>query len=421
MAQSYYVATANPFAPAPLLTGEREADICVIGAGLTGLSAALSAAERGLSVIVLEAGRVGWGASGRSGGQMIPGWRKGATELVEKFGMSEARALFALSREAHELVLARIAKHNIACDLTTNGHLLAASKLRDLTWMAKEVETLRDVMGYDHARMLTREEAISKVDAPSFHGGLLDAGGGHLHPLNYTLGLGGAVRAAGVQIYEHSAAISLQQQLGGVNVRTDHGIVRARHAVLACDALLGDLEPRIADYIMPVAAYQIATAPLAKAPIADNLAVSDSRFVVDYFRMSADGRLVFGGGERYSRRPPADIAAFVRPFMLRVFPQLANTKIDYAWGGLVSITMTRMPQVGRIGAVFYAQGYSGQGVLLTAVAGDAIAAAIAGDSARFDRLASLVTPEFPGGAALRSPLHVAGMVYYALRDQLPFS
>ncbi len=422
MAQSYYVATAAPFAPAPRLEGEREADVCVIGAGLTGLSAALSAAERGLSVIVLEAGRVGWGASGRSGGQMIPGWRKGAFELIEKFGADDARGLFDLSMAARDLVLARIAKHNIACDAVTHGHLLMAAKPADLSWMAKEAEALRDVMDYPHARVLSREEARSKVNSPLFHGALLDAGGGHLHPLNYTLGLASAVRGAGVQIYEHSAAISIQQQNSGVNVRADHGIVRARHAVLACDALLGGLEPRIAGYVMPVAAYQIATAPVPDpaALIADKLAVSDSRFVVDYFRLSADGRLIFGGGERYSRQPPADIAAFVRPFMLRVFPQLADTKIDYAWGGLVSITRTRLPQAGRLGDVFYAHGYSGQGVLLTAIAGDAIAAAIAGNSTRFDRLASLVTPQFPGGAALRSPLHVMGMLYYALRDQAPF-
>ncbi len=418
MAQSYYAATATPFAAISHADGEREADLCVIGGGLTGLSAALSAAERGLSVILLEAGRIGWGASGRSGGQLIPGWRKGAAELVKQFGKDRARSLFALSMEARNLVLARIAKHNISCDLRTNGHLLAAAKPSDLIWMRQEAEALRAVMDYQCVRVLSSGEVRGKVASPLFHGGLLDEGGGHFHPLNYTTGLARAALAAGVQIREHEPAISLMQR-ESIEVRTTRGMVRARHVVLACDALLGDLEPRIAGRIMPVAGYQIATAPLSDpaAVIADDLAVSDTRFVVNYFRLSADGRLIFGGGERYSPRPPGDTAAFVRPFMLRVFPQLADVPIDYAWGGLVSITVTRLPHVGRIGEVFFAHGYSGQGLLLTAAAGEAIAEAITSSTRLFDNLAGLVPPEFPGGSALRTPLHVLGMLHYALRDR----
>ncbi|HWA20850.1 MAG TPA: FAD-binding oxidoreductase [Caulobacterales bacterium] len=421
MAHSYYAATATPCSSILHSGGEREADLCVIGGGLTGLSTALSAAERGLSVILLEAERIGWGASGRSGGQLIPGWRKGAAELVKRYGEQDARALFALSREARDLVLARIAKHNIACDLRTNGHLLAAARPSDLIWMQEEAEALRTVMDYQHVRVLSRDEARNKVASPLLHGALLDAGGGHFHPLHYTIGLARAACAAGVQVFEHEPAMSIAQR-DNIEVRTARGVVRARHVALACDALLGGLEPRIAGHIMPVASYQIATAPLANpaALIADDLAVSDTRFVVNYFRLSADRRLIFGGGERYARRPPDDIAAFVRPFMLRVFPQLADVPIDYAWGGLVSITVTRLPHVGRMGELFFAHGYSGQGLLLTAIAGEAIADAITSSTKRFESLAGLAAPEFPGGSALRAPLHVLGMLYYALRDRLAF-
>lgn len=418
-ANSYYVASANPFASAPKLEGNAQADVVIIGGGYTGLHAALECRERGFSVILLEAGRIGWGASGRNGGQAIPGWRKGATELVKLYGREHAKRLLDFSLEARQLVLDRIAKHNIACDLRMNGHLLAASKPSDLGWMREEDETLTRDMDYPHASVLSRDEAQAKLASPIHHGALLDTLGGHLHPLNYALGLAEAARAAGVTLYEHSPALSIEEG-SSVTVRTPSGQVRARYAVLACDALLGKLEPRIAGHIMPVANYLIATEPLEnpRALIADDLAISDSRFVVDYFRMSADGRLIFGGGERYTPDPPRDIEAFVRPYMTRIFPQLANTRITHAWGGLVSISMTRMPHIGRMGNVFYAHGYSGQGVLITALAGKVVAEAMSGTAERFDMLAGLAPPEFPGGAALRTPLHVLGMLYYALRDRL---
>lgn len=418
MERSYYVATANPFAPLPKLEDDAEADIVVIGGGITGLSAALSAAEAGLSVILLEAGRTGWGASGRNGGQMIPGWRKGAAELVGLYGEERARFLFDLSLRARDVMLARMALHDIRCDLVANGHLLLAAKPAHLISMREEIETLERVMKYPHARLLNREETQAKVAATA-HGGMLDAMGGHLHPLNYALGLADAARRRGVQLYENSAVTSLES-MQAVVARTTQGSVRAKHAVLACDALLGDLEPRIAGRIMPVANYLVATAPLENPAglIADNLAVSDTRFVVNYFRLSADGRLIFGGGERYSPQPPADIAGFVRPFMLEVFPQLESVPIDYAWGGLVSITRSRLPHVGRIGEMFYAHGYSGQGLVLPSIVGAAIAEAITGDTGMLDALATLEPPEFPGGTALRGPLHVLGMLWFALRDRL---
>lgn len=419
MERSYYVATANPFASAPTLKGEASADVVVIGGGYTGLHAALNAVERGFSVILLEAGRIGWGASGRNGGQMIPGWRKGAGELISTFGKAKARVLFDLALAARTLTLERIERHGIACDVRTNGHLTAAVKPTDLGWMRAEAQTLAGVMDYPHARVLDREDARERLDSPIFHGGFLDAGGGHVHPLNYALGLADAARSAGVRLFENSRALGIDTQ-SGVTARTAAGQVKARYGVLACDALLEGLEPRIAGRIMPVANYLIATRPLENpaALIAGDLAVSDSRFVVDYFRMSADGRLVFGGGERYTPAPPADIPAFVRPYMTRIFPQLADVAIDYAWGGLVSITMSRLPHVGRFGDVFFAHGYSGQGVLMPALTGKVLAEAMAGTAERFDVLKTIAPPEFPGGAMLRPPLYVLGMLWYALRDRL---
>jgi len=417
MERSYYVATANAFAPAFKLEGEISADVVVIGGGYTGIHAALNAVERGFSVVLLEAGKIGWGASGRNGGQMIPGWRKGAVELIATFGEARAKVMCDLGLEARALTLARISKHKIQCDLRENGHLTLASKPADLNWMRAEVEALSKTMGYSGSRVVSAEEARAVADAPGFHGGLRDGGGGHLHPLNYALGLAGAARDAGVQLYEGSRVLRVDTS-EGVVAQTEAGVVRARYGVMACDALLGDLDARLAVRIMPVANYLVATAPLTDLPVRDDLAVSDSRFVVNYFRMSADGRLIFGGGERYTPHPPSDIAAFGRKHMGGVFPQLANAAIDYAWGGLVSISMSRLPHVGRFGDLFFAHGYSGQGVLLPALTGKVLAEAMAGTAERFDVLASIAPPEFPGGAALRSPLYVLGMLWYALRDRL---
>jgi gamma-glutamylputrescine oxidase len=419
MARSYYAVTAHPFEPAPSLQGDSEADVVVIGGGYTGLHAALNAAERGFKVVLLEAGRIGWGASGRNGGQMIPGWRKGFAELARGRGPVQAKLLFDLALEARKLTLEQIAKHNIACDLATNGHLTLAAKRADLAWMREEAEALARGAGYPHAHVLSAAEATERVAAQGVYGGLLDLCGGHLHPLNYALGLADGARAAGVRLHENSRVTAIESRRGVV-ARTQSGAVRARYGVLACDALLHGLEPRIAGRIMPVANYLIATSPLPdpRAIIAGGLAVSDSRFVVNYFRLSADGRLLFGGGERYAPAPPSDIAAFVAPHMLRLFPQLRGVRIDHAWGGLVSITMTRMPHVGRLGDLFFAHGYSGQGVLLPALVGKVLSETMTGTAERFDALAALAPPEFPGGAALRSPLYVLGMLWYALRDRL---
>jgi gamma-glutamylputrescine oxidase len=420
MAGSYYAATATPFGPCPPLAGEVGADLVVVGGGATGLSAALHAAKAGLSVVLLEGGRIGWGASGRNGGQIIPGLRKGALELVALFGPERAKALFDLAQSARDLVAALIAEHAIDCDLKLTGHLLGAAKASDLRHFEEEARCLADVMGYRDAEVLDARAARAEVDTP-YHGALVDRRGGHMHSLNYTLGLARAATGAGAVLHEQSPAVLLEQGGGRVRVATASGAaVRARHAVLAGDALLHGLAHRVNSRIMPVANYVVATQTLddPRALISNDMAISDSRFVVNYYRMTVDGRLLFGGGERYTPDPPDDMAAFVRPHVEAVFPQIRGADIDFAWGGLVSITLSRLPHVGRDGEVLFAHGYSGMGVVLSTLAGKLLAEAIGGETAGFDLFAGVEPPAFPGGTALRGPLHVLGMLWYALRDRI---
>jgi len=370
----------------------------------------------------LEGGRVGWGASGRNGGQIIPGLRKGALELIARYGTSEARALFDLALEARGLALDLIDRHGIACDLKLTGHLAAAAKPSDMEHYAQEVDALAQAMDYPHARLVSKADMADELTSPGYYGGLIDALGGHYHPLNYTIGLARAAEAAGVAIYEMSPALRVRQTAAGVRVATARGAITAAKVILAGDALLGEtVAPRIASHIMPVANYIVATEPLddPAALIPQDRAVSDSRFVVNYFRLTVDGRMLFGGGERYSTRPPRDIAAFAGQHMRRVFPQLANARIDYAWGGLVSVTRTRLPHLGREGGLYFAHGYSGLGAILSTLAGKLMAEAIVGEAAGFDRLARIAPSAFPGGTLLRSPLYTLGMLWYAMRDRLP--
>ena len=393
----------------------------IVGAGCTGLAAALFAARQGRSVIVLEGGEVGWGASGRNGGQIIPGLRKGALELVQVLGVERARALFTLALEARHLVVDLVRELEIDCDLRLTGHLLGALKRSQMQDFEDEAACLDTIMDYHHVRILDRSEVRDAVATPEFVGGFVDEMGGHLHPLNYTLGLARACRAAGVQIFTRSAAISLET-LGaqGAVVATPAGRVKARHVILAGDALLRGLSARVNRRIMPVANYIVATEPLKdpQALIAGDLAVTDSRFVVDYFRLTRDGRLLFGGGERYTPRSPPDIGAFVRPYLERTFPQLAGVPFDHAWGGMVSITLSRLPHIGRDGPVLFAHGYSGQGAVLSSLAGKLLAEALEGNAAGLEQFEYVEPPAFPGGRLLSWPLHVLGMAWYALRDRL---
>jgi gamma-glutamylputrescine oxidase len=419
-APSYYAATANPFPVQPVLQGEIDSDLVVVGGGLTGLSAALHAAEAGFSVVLLEGERIGWAASGRNGGQMIPGLRWDAPTLVEHFGEDHARRLVEMGYGAARLVRERIARHAIACDLR-RGHFHAAAKPAHLDAMKRERDCLARLIGYEAIRIAEADEVGAYVASPLYHGGSFDAEGGHIHPLNYALGLARAAQAAGVGIFEGSRVIAIDHS-GPVVARTAAGVVKASHGVLACDTFIGALDRKLGRMTMGIANYNVATVPLApeaaKALIPSGAAVADSKFVLNYYRLSADNRLIFGGGEKYTPRPPADIAGFVRPYLEQVFPQLKGVAIDHAWGGMVGVTLNRLPHVGRIGQSFYAHGWSGHGVLVTTLAGQLIAEAMQGSAERFDLFATLPSRPFPGGALLRHPLSVLGMLYYALKDRL---
>ena len=417
--QSWYAATAHPAPAHAALDGDTRADVAIIGGGATGLSAALHLAQHGANVVLLEAGRIGHGASGRNGGQIIPGLRLGAADLVARFGVEQGGALFHLALSARDLVVALVARHGIECDLALTGHLTTAVRSRDLAYFVREAEAAGR-LGYGGLSVLDANAAGAAVASPS-HGALLDAGGGHFHTLNYTRGLARAAAVAGARLYEGTPVTRLKRLAGGVALHTPSGIVTAGQAIVAGDALLGPLEARINSRIMPVANYIVTTDVLPDGGaglIPGNQAVSDSRFVVNYFRRTPDGRLMFGGGERYSPRPPANMAAFVRPFLERSFPMLAGVGLSHAWGGLVSITRSRLPDIGRAGPLLWAHGYSGQGAVLSTLGGALLAEAAMGEASRFNQLAAVAPAGFPGGQLLRGPLHVLGMLWYALRDRM---
>ena len=419
---SWYVATARGLVEYPPLTAMLNADVCVVGAGYTGLSAALHLAGRGYSVVVLEARRVGWGASGRNGGQIGTGQRCDEAWLEARFGRDTARQLFRLAEESKALVQSLISRHAIDCE-PGSGQLLCAAKPAHLDALKRRAEKLASDYDYPHQRHISKSGLSELLGSSLYFGASLDMQAVHLHPLNYVLGLARACRDAGVRIFEQSA-VSGYEGSGPVTVKTAGGEVRARLMVLACNAYLDELEPRLATTIMPINNFLVATAPLGERRcrelIRDPVAVHDSLFVLNYFRLSADGRLIFGGGENYSRRFPADIGSFVRRHMLRVFPQLSDARIDYAWGGRLAITRNRMPHFGRLGqGIYFAQGYSGHGVAMATLAGQLLAEAVAGSAERFDVFARLAPSPFPGGTLLRWPGLVLGMLWYALRDRLP--
>ena len=392
----------------------------MIGGGFTGLSTALCAAEAGMSVILLEAERVGFGASGRNGGHLIPGLRWSMRELVAAFGIERARAIMGAALAARDSVHDRIEKHGIACDLRP-GHLEAAHKSTHFQEMCREVEFRRQELGDESLEIVQPTDIERHVGTSHYHGGVLDRNGGHFHPLNYALGLASAGLGAGVRMYEGSRVTRLDDR-GPVVVETETGSVSAERAVIACDSWTGDLVPELGRHTVPIMNYNIATAPLgddlASAILPGNVAVADSRFVLNYYRLSADRRLIFGGGEKYSQRPPADIGAFVRQYMTQIFPVLESIPIDYGWGGAVAVTANRLPHFGRRGNCYFAQGFSGHGALLTTLAGQLIVEAMTGHGERFDLFANLPHSRFPGGKLLQRPLATLGLMWFALRDRL---
>ncbi|HKT72633.1 MAG TPA: FAD-binding oxidoreductase [Steroidobacteraceae bacterium] len=420
--RSYYAASAHAAPAHPTLSGARECDVCVVGGGIAGCSAALHLAERGYRVILLEEQRVGWGASGRSGAQAIYGIAAGQSKLERLVGETAARTIWDVSVEGLALMRELIARHRIDCDWV-DGHMLTAVKPRHDVDLRAELRQLQDRYDYTSLRYLSRDEVRSVLATGRYVSALYDTNSGHLHPLDYTRGLAAAAAGAGAEIFEGSRALDYSTRAGAVHIKTRSGEVRARQLVLCGNVYLGDTAPALRRKIMAVATYIVATETLgaerARRLIVNNAAVSDLNWVLDYFRLSADHRLIFGGRVNYSGLSTFDAPNITRARMLRVFPQLADVRVEFSWGGDVDITVNRAPHFGRLAPnVYFLQGFSGHGIALTGIAGKLVAQAIAGTAERFDVFARIPHADFPGGSLLRRPSLVLGMLYYRLKDLL---
>lgn len=419
-APSYYAATANDRNIRPMLEGVTEADICIIGAGFTGISAGIELAERGYSVVVLEAVRIGFGASGRNGGQIVNGYSRDLSVIEKRYGGRKAEALGKMSLEGGNIIRERVARYRIDCDLRP-GNFLAAFTAKQL----REIEESKRVWerhGHSGLELVDRTDVAHIVATDRYVGGMIDHLGGHLHPLNLVLGEAAALESLGGRIFEHSPAIAVETGVAPI-VRTQAGLVRARYVLVCGNAYLGKLLPEIAGKIMPVSSQIIATEPiepqLARELLPADYCVEDANYVLDYFRRTADNRLLYGGGVGYGGSDPASIEGAIRPNMLKTFPRLADIRIAFAWSGNFALTLTRIPHVGRLSpSVYFSHGDSGHGVTTTHLLGKILGEAVAGHAGRFDVWAGLPYYPFPGGQAFRVPLTIMGSWWYRMRDRL---
>jgi len=428
---SYYAASANMQAQYTKLDSNIGADVCVVGGGFAGLSAAIELADRGYSVVVLEAKHIGWGASGRNGGQIIAGLAC-EQEVIEKaLGFDAAKKVWGMTLEALDLVRERVKRFDIDCDLT-DGFLGVSVSPRKGAILRNWFDTMSKRYQYDtDATWIEPNDIRLWIDSPRYFNGYYDRRSGHLHPLNYCLGLAKGASRLGVRIYQDSRVTAMQHWQGANHgttyLQTDAGSVKAKFVVLAGNMYLPEVSPKLAPSlaarIMPVGTYIIGSEPIAPELqaqlIPNNAAVCDTNFVLDYFRFSADHRMIYGGRVSYSAMTPHHLTASMQARMAQTFPQLKHTKVEYTWGGFVDITMSRAPDFGRLAPnVYYLQGFSGHGVALTGLAGKLVAEAIAGQAERFDLMAKIKHHDFPGGKLLRTPALVLGMLWYQLRDKL---
>jgi gamma-glutamylputrescine oxidase len=428
-APSYYAASVAGGQPSlggaqaarDALRGESRVDIAVLGGGLAGCSAALHLAKRGYRVALLEAHFVGYGASGRSGGQAIFGFAASQQRLAADVGRADARRLFDLSIEALDLTQSLIHEYAIECEYQPN-HVHVALKPRQVRELADWTRELNEEYSYESARMLDREELQAHVRSDRYLAGLIDPRSGHLHPLKFTQGVARAALAAGAQIYENSEVLRYEEG-AEIRVHTAQGTVRCANLILCGNAYIGAVAPALARRILGIGTYIIASEPLgeerARSLLPSNAAIADINWILDYFRRSQDHRLLFGGRVSYSSVQPPHLAESMRKRMVRVFPALAAVKVGYAWGGYLDITMSRAPNFGRLAPnVFYLQGFSGHGITLTGLAGKLVAEAVAGTTERFDVFARIPHRDFPGGPLLRRPSLMLAMLFYRLRDLL---
>lgn len=417
--KSYYAATAHRQDARPALSGTERADVCIIGAGFTGISAALELVERGFSVIVLEAVRVGFGASGRNGGQIVNGYSRDLDVVSARYGVDAGRAIGAMALEGGNIIRERVAKYNIACDLVPGG-LFAAFTAKQMKGLEHHKKIWAE-HGHTQLELADARQLRQHVRTGRYVGGLIDHLGGHLHPLNLVQGEAAAAETLGARIFEDSRVISVDTGANPV-VKTAAGAVHAKFVLVCGNAYIGDLLPELGGKIMPVSTQVLATEPLgeeAAVLLPSNVCVEDCNYVLDYFRRTADNRILYGGGVVYGGQDPASIRAKILPNMLKTFPELKDARIDYAWSGNFALTLTRFPQMGRISpSVYFSHGDSGHGVTTTHLLGRILGEAVAGTAERFDVFAKLPYYPFPGGKALRVPLTVLGSWYYRLRDRV---
>ncbi|MFZ9362065.1 MAG: NAD(P)/FAD-dependent oxidoreductase [Arenimonas sp.] len=417
-APSYYAASANTQPERPALQGAVHADVCIVGAGYTGLSSALHLAEAGYSVVVVEAAKVGWGASGRNGGQIVHSYSRDIDVIEKNHGKAVADAMGSMAFEGARIIRERVATYGIQCDLKDGG--IYAAKTRKKVEGLHEHKTLWEK--YDGLKMQFVEgaEIQNYVRTDEYEAILIDPTGGHIHPLNLALGEATAFESRGGRIFEQSPVTAIQRGTTAV-VKTGQGEVHAKFVIVACNAYIGTLEPKLSAKAMPCGTQVIATAPLAnwQDVLPQDHCVEDTNYLLDYYRLSADKRLIFGGGVVYGAKDPDDIESHIRPNLERTFPQLKDVKIDYAWTGNFLLTLSRLPQVGRLdGNIYYAQGCSGHGVTYTHMIGRVLSEAIHGQCSRFDVFAKLPHYPFPGGRLFRVPFTALGALWYDMRDRL---
>ena len=418
MPGNYYQATKRVDLVTRPLDGDLTVDAAIIGGGITGVSAALHLAERGYHVALLESEEIGWGASGRNGGQALPGFAASQMKIKSLVGAQKARRLWDMSVEAVDLLHGQIQRFNIPCDPVT-GYLHAALKPRHVRELEETQAELAEI-GAPAGRILRGEELRARLASPHYLAAMEDSVAGHIHPLNYTLGLAAAAQAAGAKLYTQTRVLKVEPGKT-VTIQTSRGTVRAAFLLTAGGAYLGDLMRPLAGYIMPVGTYIMATEPRedVKDLIPGNEAVCDLNFVLNYYRRSADDRMLFGGRVSYSTLPPPSLEQSMLARAVRVFPQLANARVEYLWGGNVDISQNRAPHFGRLTEnILFAQGFSGHGVALTGLTGKILAEAVAGQAERFDVFASIPHARFPGGRTFRVPALLLATTYFRLRDLL---
>jgi gamma-glutamylputrescine oxidase len=418
---SWYAATARSFDAGPPIEGDIICDVVIIGAGYTGLGAALALAERGFKPLVIEQAQTASGAAGRNGGQIHPGHRREMQFIEGLVGKQDAQKLWAIAEAARHYQRDLIKRHAIACDLKP-GLISACHKASYMPDYRSEIDHMDKVYGCRDLELVEKDRMAAILGTPVYHGGLINHAGGHLHPLNWARGLAVAAQKAGARISENTRALSYSNEGGKAVVKTARGTVRADWLLIAGDGYLDGLDRDVETRVMPINNFIMATEPLgARHPemLPGDQCVADSRFVVNYWRLTPDRRILWGGGENYRPGFPADLKGFIRYHMLKIYPQLADLRIDYAWGGTLGITMKRLPFVRRLKPnVLVAAGYSGVGVMLAPYFGKILADGIAGTMEEMDVLGKLPAPVFPGGKLLRWPTMVAGLSYYALKDRL---